>query len=513
MKQTIFTRWIKELEVPATKRYASNLYENHPYKYTLYGLSQMLSEYNIANECLRIEKKENLFELQTPFLAGFANDFVLVKEVNKDSVVYEWYGENITIKSPDFLHGWSGVVLLAYPDENSGEPEYKKHKREEFVHKAEYALIGVCFALFYFYAFFSKKEAFENSQFLKFVIGALTNGIGLYVSYLLLLKQLHIQSHIADRICNVMKKSSCNDVLDSNAAKVFDRIGWSEIGTAYFSVNLCVTAFVPQWENSLAVLSACSLGYVAWSIWYQRFKAHSWCPLCLIVQGVFVVQCAGYAFTYAWGMLPNWEFIVLFGCYALVLLSLNKLLPTIVSAQKEAQLSFSFNNLKAQEKVFRALQDSQETFPTDGASTLFFGAENAKITITVFSNPYCNPCAAMHKRLEAMVSRHCRILYVFTSFSEDLTDINRYIIAAYQTFGPERTWRILSDWFEGGKNRQEKFFASMNLNIESGDVAQELERHQKWKETTKFDVTPTVLVNGQKLAYPYQLEDMLMFLE
>ena len=517
MKINIFTRLIKGLGIPYTQGYTESLYQSNPYKYTLFGLSKMLSLYSVDNVCAKLGDKNELFDLSAPFIAHLADDFVIVKSVDKERVLYEWYGEDIIMSVNDFMQAWSGVVLLAYPDENSIEPDYKKHKIAEFIHRGKYALAGLAASFLFIYSFCWMDVGSDASSLFFFTVGTITNVFGLYVSYLLIQKQLHIQSRIADSICNVLKKSSCNNVLESSAAKLFGTFGWSEFGAAYFLVNLVAIAIAPQCYSSMMWLSILSMGYVVWSVWYQRFKAHAWCPLCLLVQAVFVVQCVGYVLicflTDRYFELPSLNMFPLFAGYAMALLVLNLLLPTFVSAQKAKQLQFSFNNLKAQEKVFQALQAEQELHSTDDASSLFFGSEDAEMKVTVFSNPYCNPCAAMHKRLEALKNKSCRIQYVLTYFSEDLSDINRYLIAAYQTLGVEKAWEILSNWFKGGKSEQERFFAPMNLNIDAEEVNAEFERHKAWRDETNFNATPTVLVNGQKLAYPYQLEDLQMFIE
>lgn len=36
--------------------------------------------------------------------------------------------------------------------------------------------------------------------------------------------------------------------------------------------------------SSLALCNVCCLPYTVWSIWYQRFRAHKWCTLCVGVQ-------------------------------------------------------------------------------------------------------------------------------------------------------------------------------------------------------------------------------------
>lgn len=74
----------------------------------------------------------------------------------------------------------------------------------------------------------------------------LFNIVGIGVSYLLIKKQMHVQSSYADKICLLFKQGDCNDVLDSDAAKLFGVISWSEIGLGYFIVNLFILLLLPN---------------------------------------------------------------------------------------------------------------------------------------------------------------------------------------------------------------------------------------------------------------------------
>ena len=67
-------------------------------------------------------------------------------------------------------------------------------------------------------------------------------------------------------------------------------------------------------------------------------------------------------------------------------------------------------------------------------SRILFGNPNAGLQITILTNPFCNPCAKMHKRieehLETVHDKVC-IQYIFSSFSPDLDFANKYLIAVY----------------------------------------------------------------------------------
>lgn len=75
--KTSLSRILDELEVPYTTNYVDNLYNEHPYRYTLYGIQQMLSRYNIKTTTVRLKDKEDLSKIDTPFLAEAYKDIVI----------------------------------------------------------------------------------------------------------------------------------------------------------------------------------------------------------------------------------------------------------------------------------------------------------------------------------------------------------------------------------------------------------------------------------------------------
>lgn len=48
----------------------------------------------------------------------------------------------------------------------------------------------------------------------------------------------------------------------------------------------------------------------------------------------------------------------------------------------------------------------------------------------------------------------------------------------------------------------------MHLPIDTASVEQEFRLQEAWRELTQFNATPTLLINGQQLAAPYQVEDL-----
>lgn len=44
--------------------------------------------------------------------------------------------------------------------------------------------------------------------------------------------------------------------------------------------------------------------------------------------------------------------------------------------------------------------------------------------------------------------------------------------------------------------------------MDSANIELEFKRHEQWRNSTKLNATPTILVNGYKIPYGYKIEDM-----
>ena len=518
-QQNTFVTLLDLLNVKYTQDFSNRYFNEHPHKYNLFGLSKMLSDYGVENAATKIAGREkDIYEIETPFIAHIGSDFVVVYKVEFNKVHYLWNGKKISITIQQFLQSWSGIILLAETSHNSIEPDYQEHRKKELWSIAQKSILFLAGVLIFVIAY-PYRSLFAN---LGVSLLLLVNLAGVYIGYLLVLKQMHIQSQYADKICSLFSKSDCNNVLESDAAKLWGVFGWSEIGLGYFFANLLLLLFFPHTVFLLAILNIFTLPYSFWSVWYQKVKAKQWCPLCLITQvllwGIFIINVS---FDYIWLPELNWVFLkeLLFVIcfYVVFVFSLNYLIPNLSRRNKIEQMRQEINAIKANEDVLRTLLMQQQRYEVSKSdSQILFGNPNAQLVISILTNPFCNPCANMHRRVEKFLqdtNRKVRIQYLLSSFNPDLEFANRYLIAAYLEKEQSEFERIIADWFEKGKPLKEAFFNDLHLDMNNQDIETELQKHEAWREKTKLRATPTILVNGYKLPDNYKIEDLKYFTE
>ena len=142
------------------------------------------------------------------------------------------------------------------------------------------------------------------------------------------------------------------------------------------------------------------------------------------------------------------------------------------------------------------------------------GNLNANILVTVFSNPHCNPCAKLHKRIEEILQNEENNLcfqYIFTAFNEELKASSKALLSAYLDFPRGKAGEIISEWFDSGKNNKEEFFKKYELDPERENVVNEFDKHVEWNKDAGLHATPTILVNGFLLPDNYRIEDLKYF--
>jgi hypothetical protein len=366
----------------------------------------MLSEYGIENAGTRItDKEQNLFNIECPFIAHSGGDFVIVYKIEPDNVHCLRNDKKISLPVAQFIQSWSGIILLAETTPNSIEPEYKEHRKNELFDIAQQSGLILAGILIFGIAYLSR-SLFTDLGITSLLIVNLT---GVYISYLLVLKQMHIHSRYSDKICSLFSQSDCNNVLESDAAKLWGVFGWSEIGLAYFVSNVLLVLFLPHTIAILAILNIFTLPYSFWSVWYQKVKARQWCPLCLIVQvllwGIFILNCL-----FGYIRLPELDLLSLIdllfvGCiYAVWIFGFNLLIPKLGKSDEIEQVKQEINSMKANEEVFKTLLTGQPRYEVSKAdSQILFGNPDARLMISILTNPFCNPCAKLHSRVEQLL--------------------------------------------------------------------------------------------------------------
>lgn len=323
MTHTLFTQFLAALGVPHTAGYSDRRFNTMTFR-SLFGLTHLLSDYGIPSEAWRLADKSQITRLTPPFLARSKNGiFAIVKSIDTadDRICYDYAAQSRTARLDRFTDNFDGTVLLAFPDENSGEPDYRAHAVASFVSGASVYALAVCLAALFAY-FFVTRRIYAG---IPTILVCLFDMIGLWFSYMLMQKSIGIHTRTSEHVCGVLEHGGCDSIVKLKVSKLFGVFSWSEIGFGYFGVSLAALLIFPGLLPCLALLNACCLPYTVWSIWYQRFRARHWCTLCVGVQATQWLLFGSYLLAGAWkSVLPiRIELFVLLAAYIAAVLAIN----------------------------------------------------------------------------------------------------------------------------------------------------------------------------------------------
>jgi hypothetical protein len=505
--ENILAVLFESLNVKHTRYHLDRCFMEHPHRDNLYGISDILSDYGIENKCVRFTNNKHLPNIDSPFIAHLGNNLVVVTNITNDNVSFVMLGKKQLLKTSEFCKYWNGIVLIAEITEKSIEPDYKRHKKIElylflrtFVLLA--AVVFLCILLYIQNIFF--KSLGVNLLLFSNLIGGIT-------CLLLLHKQIHKTSNYGNKLCSVFGMRDCNS---ASKSKLFGVVGWAEVGLSYFISNVALILAFPNLINYLIIVNFCAIPYTVWSVWYQKFRMHQWCFLCLMVQLVVCIILFISIFLVGFSI-PNFDFFEIVAVtiiYLLPFLSINIIVSKLVENNKVKGLTHKLNSIKSDEDVFLALLKKQKHYDvTLSDSKILWGNPNASMLITILTNPHCMPCSRMHVRMEKLLQKNqdkvC-VQYILSSFDESLHDSNRFLINAYLKSTNKEAKAIYNDWFTIESNLHNEFSKNEKFLFDA-ETEDEFNKHNLWIKNSKLIVTPTILVNGYQLDERYTIEDLI----
>jgi uncharacterized membrane protein len=523
---------INYLKLPVTRTTVIESVEAHPNFPSLYSISDNLKKWKVDNVAFQVTE-EKLNEVPVPFVAHLKKGtdyFLVVTKVTDTTVNYlSDSGQEKQKGRDEFIKEWGNVILFAEPSEESGEKEFLKKRKKEQINNLKIPIIVLsCLALILGYVL-------ANSNYSGWVWPALLLLIklsGAIVTSLLLWFEIDKSNPVLKQVCGAgggnNKSTNCTAVLESKQAKLFGWLSWSEIGFFYFAGGFLLLLSGTSFSfELLAWLNLIALPYTLFSVLYQWRVAKQWCPMCLTVQGLLLIEFI-ISFVSQW---YNTRFNItndFLSQNVLLTASISFLVPVffwmftkefLIKSQRAEQLRKELNKFKYNPELFQSLLPQQKTITlsTDDLG-ITIGNPNATNTITKVCNPYCGPCAKAHPLVDELIedNEDVNVRVIFTAPNDEKNDaskIVKHFMALYEKGNPELIKNALDDWYNAEKKDYEVFAAKYQLNGELQKQGKKLESMSKWCNDTGISVTPTFFVNGHQLPEVYKVEDLKHLLQ
>ena len=512
---------LKAMRAKVTQATVQKSLEQHPDFPSVLSLSDVLTDWQVEHVALQLNTPQQLRELPLPFVAHVKNNngwYVLVTALQGDRITYTDSEEGQihagrvhvgrkTESLVDFARKWSGSVLLAEATAQSGEADYDvSHKQEIIAGLRGPFAVGCTLLLFLFALLRVAKELTAPDWLL-----LLSKSIGLTISILLVAKQLGSKNAFTDRLCRMNSKTSCDGILNAPAAKLWGWLSWTDVGLIYFSGGLLTVLLVDTYPairpiiNGLALLA---LPYTVFSVYYQARILRQWCPLCLGVQGVLLVEGVLAAMQFA--SLPDFiqPYLLVLTAYLVPTLIWVVGKPLFVALRTSRQEHNELMYLKRNPDLFRAMVVQQPQMPTipENLHPIVLGNPDAEHTITMVTNPYCGPCAKTHKELEQLLRRNDNVkaAIIFADGADSrATQVAIHAVALAQQGNAQQA---LTDWYEQPGKNFDAWAEQYPIRSKPTDWQSVVQQHSDWCQMADIKATPTLYVDGYLLPEQYRFD-------
>lgn len=506
------------LDIPITKKTIKEQIASEENGNSLEGINNILQFFNFSTLSIEIQSNK-LPEIYFPAIAHLHDDneyFVVLQSIKDNKVYYidpiiGWTSKKIE----EFAQNWSGIVLMAIPQENAGESDYKQKYREDFINQIRFPLVILTLMFFVVLTLFSSPLTSLSIYSL-----LLVKFVGLGVGVLLLRQEVGHTNSWVDKVCHIHKKTNCNSVLSSKMARIFGLFSMSDLGFIYFLGGFLWLLLGVLWGNSnihsqlLWAMNLLVIPYTFFSIYYQARVVKQWCVLCLIVQGLFYVEfflLLTY-FSEPFNNLTSLNVPLLLFVFLLPILFLSVFKPLFLTSKSFEQLSLSLKSLQKDSHIFSTLLKKQKivNIPSEEES-LIIGNVQTPIIITMAASVFCQRCELAKEEIINIIKNHpekVHLRIIFVIDPEDFENIiHQYIYSLYIERGKEVLLEVLEFWHKN-KNFEmlKKRFPVKTVKDTEIKLLQDIQIDWIYQHSIKS--VPQLFINQYQFPNLYQIKDL-----
>lgn len=503
---SVLSRLLTSNGYPIDKR-LKLLYSSHPDVETIAAVTATLSDLEIENMALNISPTQ-LEDLTAPFLGLFEIDKVLkfgVVKRNAGEIEVYIGDKTLFLTYEKFKVFFTGAAVVIDKNEDM-------KSNGSSLRTSGYGIVAIL--LFLCLCFFSTPVTSLWSWVYFFLSCA-----GIIVSALIVNESIGLNSPIVTKLCSLSEKVSCNTVLNSSSAYVIGSVSWSDIGIVYFTAQLFAFTFLPITRPLLCWFSIFSSLFSIYSLYQQSVVIKKWCPLCIIVIMILVLQAIvsvvppflSYTNITA-DLLPN--LLRLIATTAMGVGSWYFLKPFLQMRNDNGEREVELLSFKRNYHLFLPYYQSSRQINGPGINygpEIIFGAPQAPVQITLITNPLCSACKNAHKAVnEILLGRadiNLRLIfYVPAQIAEDPRTITAGFLT--QAFFKDKCsgLKAIEEWYE---NPSPKKNSIQNGNTQlTTEVKAYLLQQQRWCIANELTLTPTILINKRLFPVNYQVSDL-----
>jgi len=473
-------------------------FNSHPNYPSALAFSDTLNFMGVRNDAYELEK-EYWDELPEEFIAIVDSNFSLVKKSGNQYAIYS--NKAKTINKDELYQKATDFVLLFEKDPaiNKSVTSYKPFLYAIFAIIALYSVLTL-----------SWYEALFN--FLSLA--------GVYISLEIFNQKFGNASAVIGSICGHTAANktvnACNKIINQDKTSIWG-LKFSDFSLIYFIGIAVLGLFLPATSLVLKGFAAASLIAIGYSLYIQGFVEKTFCRVCLLIISVLIVQLMISIFLF-----ENIYFDVRTALLSIILwavLTFSMIYINAALEEKEKLQKSNAKNLRFKRNydLFKRelLENKKVTF-TDN-ETFLVGNKDAKIRLSVISNPYCGFCKDAHKIMENLLQKYPDIISVQIRFNyapdkqnEKFTDLISDFMYTYKNKTSEEFLNLVEYWFETKDENKTRQQAGITSGYEDLSSLINMSAENK---NAGLNFTPLILINGYQFPDKYDREDIYYFID
>ncbi|PQB03570.1 vitamin K epoxide reductase family protein [Aureitalea marina] len=492
--------------------------QSHPSYPSLHAITGVLEHFNIPNAALRLPRTLDILQHLPPcFLAQTKGEvdeeLALVNKKGKSLVLTHDYKHQTLLTEEAFLESWTGILIAIEQDEAITQTTPNSR-----IGSIGWGALLITLATYF--------TIIMDSWFprIHFVLSLL----GMVISYFIVKHELGISDKLTQQICNSSDKMSCDAVLDSKGAKLFGRVKLSDLSLVSF-LSITLTWLLLVWGgitnySSLIVCAIASLPVVAYSLYYQLRVVKQWCPLCLGVVCVLLLQFGslfiGGSFRLSPIVLSVNSFGVLILSTLLVSLVWTRIQPLIFAQKELSQFKFDHLKFKRNYPVFKGIYQASKplAFNQDIPGEIILGNHHAQTHLILVTSPYCIHCKEAHKDIESILSGgkdKVKVSIRFMAGTDDKdSDFYHLVVQLfdlYHTQGQAACLLALHELYAEHADPAAWLARRKTLQTTAYDTA--IQAQKNWCLENSSHFTPALYLSDRPYPKEYLRQDILYFLD
>lgn len=498
---TIALNYLKSMKIKVSKTFFHERIVSHPDYPSLVAFSDTLNELTLPHSIFTI-KKEDYLGLTYPILLH-------IKSENKSTFAKVNSANALLEKKNDLFNKWDGICVYVTPKSSIKNIDHNLQLQKE---SNETNFSSICLSVIVILF----TSMFWLNQSLVYCIIQILNIIGIVLCGIIVFHLLGHKNFISTKLCDSNNLTGCDKVLNSKVS-LWRGISWGDIGLIYFAGMFfyLLPQFVFYLKNDFFDITyipvIIGLLIAIFSVLYQLMVIRAWCKLCLLVDAVLVTQAIIYNYFISFNLASKISHSqIIFYIFILLLLSFvwGKYKKILIEKDTIKKKHMSTSKLMRDPKVFLALMYMQRQ--VDNAvwhNDIVLGNVKAPLKLIIASNPFCRPCAEVHKNLESLLTNHPDSLCVIVRFVVNPSDPNDYRLKAIK--------HIIATWQNGNNKAVDEWFQLMDLNLfiannpvppNSKFIDELIEKYGIWRNEYDIVYTPTIFINGYEWPKQFNLD-------